>query len=250
MERVFLCACLVMSCTGSAEPRAALLQTGTGPIGQAVREAGRLIEVEPKPTVPSSTQPGQRLPLSDWWRVTRLRSGTEIKLTSVTASDTRGYVVHVDHSALTVLNVAHLSLPAGVRKVLREVAREDPAALMGGSWMQAGVRIGPDGVFYEGRKLVDLIDVVLTFRRSDVLQVRSRERRGSGWGALAGGFVGFVVGVQAGLALGLKQCGRSCSDEGVLMTLSFIGLPIATGVAGYHLATHTVDVIVYRASRP
>lgn len=48
MKREFLCACLVMSCTGAAEPRAAsLLQTGTGPIGQAVRDAGRVIEVEP-----------------------------------------------------------------------------------------------------------------------------------------------------------------------------------------------------------
>ena len=251
MKRVFLCACLVVSFILSAEPGAASLrQTGTGPIGQAVREAGRLIGVDPKPTVPLPAKPGPCRQFSDWSRVTTLRGGTEIKFTSLTASETRGFVVDVDDAALTVLNLAHLSLPADVRNVLRDVAREDPAALMGGRWMQAGIRIGPDGVFYEGRKLVDLIDIVLTFRRSDVLQVRSRERRGSGWGALAGGYVGFVAGARAAVSLGFKQCGRSCSDEGALMVLSLIGLPIASGFAGYHLAAHTVDVIVYRTCRP
>ena len=34
------------------------------------------------------------------------------------------------------------------------------------------------------------------------------------------------------------------------MLLSFIGVPIATGFAGYHLASRTTDVITYRAWRP
>ena len=58
------------------------------------------------------------------------------------------------------------------------------------------------------------------------------------------GAIGAVVGVAAGALLGVglavgyatRQCGSSCTDERAMIWVSLIGIPIAGGLAGYHLA--------------
>jgi hypothetical protein len=264
MKRTLLMACIVLSFAGAAESQAtseatrstveamAIPQRAVGPIGEAIgREAARLARVGPEGTVAPSEEAPQRFAPSDWSRVTRLQSGTEIELTAVSAPESRRYVLHADDDGLTVLSVAHPSLPGSVRRRLREIATDLPSALLRAQHTTAVVyadtRIGPDGLFYRGRKLLELDEIVRTFSRPDVLQVSRLERRRSRWVALAGGMVGFVVGARAGLSVGLRQCGRSCSDEGVLTALSFIGLPIGTGALAYYATRHTAEIIEYRA---
>jgi len=188
---------------------------------------------------------------SNWRRVTGLRPGLEITLATLGASEARRYVVHANDQGITVLNLAHISLPPDVRKGLREMAKEHPSSLLaarqGSSFTRQTLRVGPDGVFAAGRKVIDLDDILVTVPRQDVLQISRHEKRGSGWGALAGGIAGFVVGAQVGASLGFKQCGKTCDDEKVRMALSFIGLPIGAGALGYQAGRHTALVVEYRA---
>ena len=83
--------------------------------------------------------------------------------------------------------------------------------------------------------------------RAHIQQISCRKRQGSGWGALAGLIAGMNIGFRSGVALGFKQCGSSCSDEGALILLSFIGIPAATAWAGYHITGRTRETVVYRA---
>jgi hypothetical protein len=196
----------------------------------------------------------QRHALSDWSRVVNLYRGTEIKLIVGTLREGRRYLIHADDSGITVLNLEHRSLPRSVRKKLRDAARHNPGALLAANHsvreIDSGVRIGPAGLFHKNRKLKDLAEVIASHQRVDVLQISRPERRGSRAGAFAGGLAGFLVGVRAAVSVGFKHCGRSCNDEGALMLLSLIGLPVAAAVGGYHAAAHRVDVIHYRAWRP
>src|SRR5688500_6680953 len=82
--------------------------------------------------------------------------------------------------------------------------------------------------------------------RAHVRQISVRKRHGSSWGALAGLIAGMSAGFRAGVALGFKQCGSSCADEGALMLLSFIAVPAAAAWTGHHLAGRTKEVVVFR----
>ena len=55
-------------------------------------------------------------------------------------------------------------------------------------------------------------------------------------GAVIGAAAGAVLG--AGLAIGYatRDCGSSCSDERAMIGVSLIGIPVAGGLAGYHIA--------------
>ena len=58
------------------------------------------------------------------------------------------------------------------------------------------------------------------------------------------GAIGAVIGVAAGALLGVglavgyatRQCGSSCADERAMIWVSLIGIPVAGGLAGYHIA--------------
>jgi hypothetical protein len=55
-------------------------------------------------------------------------------------------------------------------------------------------------------------------------------------GAVIGAAAGALLG--AGLAVGYatRQCGSSCTDERAMIWVSLIGIPVAGGLAGYHIA--------------
>ena len=57
---------------------------------------------------------------------------------------------------------------------------------------------------FRDRKVADLYEVVFRVPRTDVLQISRRQRRASGWGALAGGIAAMSLGFRAGLELGFN----------------------------------------------
>jgi hypothetical protein len=71
--------------------------------------------------------------------------------------------------------------------------------------------------------------------------------RGSGPGAAAGFVAGLMLGIRVAVALGFKQCGRSCDDEKVLAFLSVTALPATTTYLGRRLIPHSVWTTVYRS---
>ena len=66
--------------------------------------------------------------------------------------------------------------------------------------------------------------------------VAARQSKRGVIGAVIGAAAGMVLG--AGLAFGYatRDCGSSCSDERAMIGVSLIGIPVAGGLAGYHIA--------------
>ena len=110
------------------------------------------------------------------------------------------------------------------------------------------VRLERAGLFIDNRKIADFDRVVQAVGASDVRQVRLAPHfRGSIAGAIGGAAGGFLLSIPIGVSLGLKQCGRSCSDELLLMDLSFVGLPIAGGIVGARAFGGVRSEIIYQA---
>ena len=66
-------------------------------------------------------------------------------------------------------------------------------------------------------------------------------------GAIIGAAGGFYMGMASAMNLAFKQCGRSCDDEGVLIALSLVGLPIGGGILGYKAFSHPTQDFIYSA---
>ena len=204
----------------------------------------------PRPSTSSDSR--QPSAASDWSRVARLRPGAMIHLTTTGSPQVRRHVVRADDVTLTVLDVAHPALTDGVGKRLLEIAVEHPSALMQARqiamFVWGDLRIGPDGLFVAGRKILNLDEILVTVPLSDVLQVSRPERRGSRWGALAGGIAGAIIGTRLGVLSLYNACSGVCVDENLLTLAWFVGLPIGASVLGNHANIRTVDAIGYRAS--
>jgi hypothetical protein len=55
-------------------------------------------------------------------------------------------------------------------------------------------------------------------------------------GAVIGAAAGVVLGVGLAIGYATRDCGSSCSDERVMIGVSLVGIPVAGGLAGYHIA--------------
>ena len=55
-------------------------------------------------------------------------------------------------------------------------------------------------------------------------------------GAVIGAAAGVVLGVGLAIGYATRDCGSSCGDERVMIWASLIGIPVAGGLAGYHIA--------------
>jgi hypothetical protein len=51
-----------------------------------------------------------------------------------------------------------------------------------------------------------------------------------------GAAAGAVLGVGLAVSYATRQCGSSCGDERAMIWVSLIGIPVAGGFAGYHIA--------------
>jgi hypothetical protein len=264
VTRIVVFVCLFATCAGTARAQTLATvptacstanksaeQSQPGSIRRAIASEKAGLASSAGTEHEENTPPEQFASASDWSRVTRLRPGTDVEVTAAGAPAGRRYVVHVDDATLTVLDTSLPSLPRGVAAELRTIAAEDPGvlqrALETSPYVHGRLRIEPGGVFHDDRRVAAITDVVIEIPRVDVLAVSRRVRRGSTIGAVAGSLAGLLVGLRTTGTLMFKQCGGSCNDEKALIGASLIGLPIAAGVLGYHVAVRTVDVIGYRA---
>jgi hypothetical protein len=184
--------------------------------------------------------------------VLRVAPGTEVIVTVQGAQPERRYLVRAGESDLTLLNVDDPAIPSAVRRLLLDIASTHAADLAdapnGHTFIEKSVRVGPDGVFVADRKVGDLAEIVRTIPRASVVEIRGPERtRGSKLGAVIGAAGGFFVGTVSALNLAVKQCGRSCDDERVLIALSLVGLPIGGGILGYKAFSHPTQDFIYSA---
>lgn len=197
---------------------------------------------------------------SDWSRVRRLASGTEIVVTTGTqpappyAVRGQRFVLQVGESGLTAVNLADLTTSQAAADVLRDAASKHPeyfaAARQGRTYtLRNGVRVGPGGVFADGRRVAALQQILESIDRSDVVQVVQRHTttHGSAKRVLAGTGLGFLLTM---VAAGNGGTGPNYCTTHPRGCLVVIGAGTAAGAgAGYWGGkdeTSIQDVVIYR----
>ena len=214
----------------------------------ALREATRLAESSQRPSADA-----------DWSRVRRIKPGTIVRIeTSASARrdvQDRRYVIQTDESSITVLDLTRLVSPPEVRGALRDVAEIRPewflAAQRGRAFsLPYGVWIGPAGIFFSGRKIADLGQVLDRVAREDVLSLAMRRKRTRGsesqvaQGAV-GGFLLTMVGASGG-GTGPNFCTEhpsGCWPVIGIGSMAGAGLAYITGNGKIIVE----DIVVYRA---
>ena len=72
--------------------------------------------------------------------------------------------------------------------------------------------------------------------RAEARAASARQSKRGVIGAVIGAAAGAVLGVGLAIGYATRDCGGSCSDERAMIWVSAIGIPIAGGFAGYHIA--------------
>jgi hypothetical protein len=208
------------------------------------REAARLAR-EPEST-----------PAKDHWSaVRRLTAGTPIVVTTSTGRVTRLFVA-ADDQELILLNASHPLLPPFASERLIDLASNHPEAVVDVlrhdmTLIDRQIRLERAGIFVDDRQVVDFDQIVQSIAANDITQVRRAPHfRSSIAGAIAGAAGGFLLSIPIGVSLAFKQCGGSCSDELLLMNLSFVGLPIAGGIVGARAFGSLRSEIIYETHAP
>jgi hypothetical protein len=248
---------LIVCLVGSALPATAQERLGeptSGPIARAVtREAVRLAAEDFTPSAVDAVQ-YRGNPADAWLRVRALEPGTEIILTVHGSPPNKRYVVRVDESGLTVLNVTDPAIPPAAAGVLIDSAGDHPdyfgKAQQGGTVrLNKHVRLAPDGVFLDDRSVVELGQVVEQVARDGVAEISEgarATRRGAKWGSLIGTGAGLTI----GLLLQIPYCRQhSCDSQGGLVTPLFtmFGAGIGTGLGALIGAGYQTRDVIYRA---
>ena len=190
---------------------------------------------------------------SGWLRVEALQPGTEVRLTVTGMPAVKAQLLVARHDAVFVLRPGGPNLSGRVSRALSGVGSQWPAVFSGGAAyaLADGVRVADGGIFDGSRRVADLAQVVQRTPREDVSEIRvAGHRKGNKRLAAVGAGAGFLVGAYIGLSMADNYCGSSCSDEKVLVGLSVIGLPIALGLLGYYVDSHTIGGMLYRAHPP
>jgi hypothetical protein len=228
---------LIVCLVGSTLPVTAQEPVAAGPVARSItREAARF-----------AAQPNQSAE-SNWSRVRKLASGTEIIMTVKGSPSVRRSLVAADDSDLSVLNVGDPALPAAARDVLRDVATTHPesfqAAKKGGTFvLEKNVRVEPDGVFVADRKVTDLAQVVEQYGRPDITEIKAAKTESNPVGcAFAGYYGGAVVGGLPGVLIG-SAVGR---DTGPALLGMMVGWSMGA-VYLYRKCRHKPEKVVYLA---
>ncbi len=212
--------------------------------------ASRLAAEELAPPVIDAER--NRSKQSDWSRVRAVQEG-EIVLTLYGAPPARRYVVRgtASEAGLTVLDVTDPNIPREVRNAMLRLASQPDNHLRlarPGRTVDLNkrVRLAGGAVLLDGRKVIELEQVVQDVPRSRVAEIarmHSGTGQGMGWGTLAGTTIG--------LALVLSSCGtnwnketHSCGNlDGALPVVGAVWGFAIGGVAG---AATRVSSVVYR----
>jgi hypothetical protein len=194
--------------------------------------------------------------LSDWSPVAAINPGDQIVLTTVRSSHVKRRLLSADGAGLTILNVDDQAISPEVREALEDAGEDHPGyfaqAAGGGRFtLTKHVRLGPDGVFEDDRRLFDIAHVAEVVPRADVVEVGLMSKhvwRHSKRGLLIGAGVGAVVGAIS--ALGCDPNGESdyCNVGGMAGFFAIggggIGLELGTIIGA--IAPRTPDVVYRR----
>lgn len=179
---------------------------------------------------------------ADWSRVLALPAATPVLMTVRGTEPRARWIVHVDDSSLTILDLSDPTVPGSAARALLTMAKDRPESLValvrGGTFQRENVRIGRDGVFVGSRQVARFDQVIESIARGTVLEIRGPVvARGSVLGGVVGAWLGFSVGVVPGL--GGAPVGAAWA--------ALVGSTAMGGFLGSHWSSHKVEGLIYRA---
>jgi hypothetical protein len=180
-----------------------------------------------------------RVPVAGAWSdVIDLAPGQPIDVTLTGGPAVTRHFVLADHSSVVVLNLTGAFLSPGIARVLLSrtaVRPDDVAATLAGRELTIveHVHLGPRGVFADDRKIADLNDVVERILRTDVVEIRQRDRTVRKKGMWGVGIALLAVGLDVGVInlYGLSQSRpgeTTCHCDGYLGSA---GVAVSSGLA-------------------
>jgi hypothetical protein len=212
-----------------------------GSIGRSIStEASRLVHESQTGAAPAA-----------WRAVMRLETETPI-LVSTASATVRGRFVFADDGLLTIFTPAQSGLPADIERRFRAAIDANPSAVAaaaeGGAKLIDAFRIGPDGVFVEGRKVAERADVLRQLRTQDVVTISRKRRRGDANSAAGSAIVGGLAGCFLGLLMFYDKAGAGAAIGVVAIP---IGSATAAGYAAWRGTSSMTEEVIYRSpARP
>ena len=212
---------LIVSLVGSTIPLTAqerIVDSTSGPIALAIaREAVRLA-IDPQVSSASI----------DWTRVRKLSPGTELAVSVKGPGESTPALRHVvlaDETTLTVLNLT--DLPPAASRVLLDTASTHPERITAtenrASFVDRNVRVAPEGIFVDDRKVADLDQVVERIRRTDLVQLLTGPFR-TDWSAVRR----IVAGTEVVLTVRGSEPGKRYFMRGTESALTVVDLTNTT----------------------
>ena len=138
--------------------------------------APRIDVIQPSAGIPARPpRENEDTVLLDWWRVRKLKPGRELRFMAPDATPITRYFVSADERALTVVNVDQPRLSRKASKAIIELLSHNPGAFLrtehGELVMNDGrVRVAPEGLFVDRKKVADRDEFIQTIARADVQQ--------------------------------------------------------------------------------
>jgi len=209
--------------------------------------------VQPSTAVAS---PGFSLAVSggrqdDWTRVTSLPPGAEIQITVVNESPEKVTLIATEQDAVTFVSVASADLSRVLKAAILEAAAASPKDFLRAQAgatvrLENGVRLSPDGLFADQRRIGPLDLVLRTIPRDQIVRVTSKRLghdvlKGAVIGSLPGLIIALVA--AAGCTGDCDAGGRGHLFLGYLISLGGLGALIGAliGAAG------SKDELLYQA---
>jgi hypothetical protein len=219
----------------------------------SVNVSARNAVVSPSGRTVSPAADSRRQDDRDWDRVRRLRSGTEIVVTAVTLPAAPYEMLAANDLVLTLLNTTAMASSRHESR-LRRIDSESLARVAQGSFaiVDGDLRVGAEGIFVAGQKVMDIGELLVTVPRAEVSRITRMEVHSTRSG-VGGGFLGFFGGYFLGALLGAKIASARGGDASNLNWLFFGGLggAIAGAIFGHQVAagrTVREEVLIYSAA--
>jgi hypothetical protein len=217
----------------------------------SIQPSGPLTKVISRQPVPLARRQAEESAHAEWARVRKLEPGREISVTIRGAGQNSLLFISADEAGITMLNLTGAPLPDSAARVLRETALQHPEyfdrATGGGTFLLDGLRMSAAGLYAGDQKIADLHQFIERRARTEVAQIRVRDKGRGFWGRIGpigGYFLGALGGGYAGGVVCRAGGNRDC-DTGPFLTGMMIG-GVTGGIYGFRAARREVDDVIYQ----